>query len=207
MRRTVYPTVPAQVDYRLTELGTSLTHLLGALADWSLTHREDIAQAQADYDRAHPGRPVRERPASVGGSSPRPPGSCTAGGRSTLAGAGKPPRGEASPRKGAEPTDTYRRILFSRPLRPPHPREEPGRNPSSEGWRARRHEIVPTALTLTHRRLLASSHEHRAAPAGSGSMMSAGSSAPPPRPLLGRTLLFGGQENPNHHAPREEPTP
>jgi len=22
-------------------------------------HREDIAQAQADYDRAHPGRPVR----------------------------------------------------------------------------------------------------------------------------------------------------
>ena len=59
VRRTVYPTVPAQVDYRLTEMGTSLTHLLGALADWSLTHREDIAQAQADYDRAHPGRPVR----------------------------------------------------------------------------------------------------------------------------------------------------
>ena len=59
VRRTVYPTVPAQVDYRLTEMGTSLTHLLGALADWSLTHREDIAQAQANYDRAHPGRPVR----------------------------------------------------------------------------------------------------------------------------------------------------
>ena len=57
--RTVYPTVPAQVDYRLTEMGASLTHLLRALADWSLTHREDIAHAQADYDRAHLGRPVR----------------------------------------------------------------------------------------------------------------------------------------------------
>ena len=59
VRRTVYPTVPAQVDYRLTEMGASLTHLLRTLADWSLAHREDIAHAQADYDRAHPGRPVR----------------------------------------------------------------------------------------------------------------------------------------------------
>ena len=59
VHRTVYPTVPAQVDYRLTEMGASLTHLLKALADWSLAHRKDIAQAQTDYDRAHPGRPVR----------------------------------------------------------------------------------------------------------------------------------------------------
>ena len=57
--RTVYPTVPAQVDYRLTEMGASLTHLLKAFADWSLAHRKDIAQAQTDYDRAHPGRPMR----------------------------------------------------------------------------------------------------------------------------------------------------
>ena len=59
VRRTVYPTGPAQVDYRLTEMGASLTHLLRALADWSLAHRKDIAQAQTDYDRAHPGRPMR----------------------------------------------------------------------------------------------------------------------------------------------------
>ena len=59
VRRTVYPTVPAQVDYRLTEMGASLTHLLKALADWSLAHRKDITQAQTDYDRTHPGRPVR----------------------------------------------------------------------------------------------------------------------------------------------------
>ena len=58
VRRTVYPTVPAQVDYRLTTMGVSLTHLLGPLADWSLAHREDIARAQADYDRTHPGDPV-----------------------------------------------------------------------------------------------------------------------------------------------------
>jgi len=59
VRRTVYPTVPAQVDYRLTEMGASLTHLLKALADWSLAHRKDIAQAQTDYDRDHAGRTVR----------------------------------------------------------------------------------------------------------------------------------------------------
>ena len=59
VHRTVYPTVLAQVDYRLTDMGARLTHLLKALADWSLAHRKDIAQAQADYDRTHPGRPVR----------------------------------------------------------------------------------------------------------------------------------------------------
>ena len=59
VRRTVYPTVPTQVDYRLTEMGASLTHLLKALADWSLAHRKDIARAQTDYDRAQAGRPAR----------------------------------------------------------------------------------------------------------------------------------------------------
>jgi len=59
VRRTVYPTVPAQVDYRLTEMGARLTHLLKALADWSLAHRKDIARAQTDYDRAHAGKPIR----------------------------------------------------------------------------------------------------------------------------------------------------
>lgn len=48
--RTVYPTVPAQVDYRLTDTGASLTHLVQALADWSLAHRDVIAAARADYD-------------------------------------------------------------------------------------------------------------------------------------------------------------
>ncbi|MFV2195611.1 winged helix-turn-helix transcriptional regulator [Nocardiopsis sp. LOL_012] len=57
--RTVYPTVPAQVDYRLTETGASLTHLVRALADWSLTHRDTISESRRRYDSAHPGHGVR----------------------------------------------------------------------------------------------------------------------------------------------------
>lgn len=59
VQRTVYPTVPAQVDYRLTETGASLTHLLEALADWSLSHRPVIAAARERYDRANPGHDIR----------------------------------------------------------------------------------------------------------------------------------------------------
>ncbi|MEV0050518.1 helix-turn-helix domain-containing protein [Saccharopolyspora shandongensis] len=57
--RTVYPTVPAQVDYRLTKTGTSLTHLVKALADWSLTHRAVIAEARQQYDQTHPDHDIR----------------------------------------------------------------------------------------------------------------------------------------------------
>ncbi|MEV2274424.1 helix-turn-helix domain-containing protein [Nocardiopsis sp. NPDC049922] len=57
--RTVYPTVPAQVDYRLTETGASLTHLVEALAEWSLAHRDVIAEARRRYDRTRPGHDIR----------------------------------------------------------------------------------------------------------------------------------------------------
>ena len=57
--RTVYPTVPAQVDYRLTEIGASLTHLVKALADWSLEHRNRIADARHAYDAQHPENEIR----------------------------------------------------------------------------------------------------------------------------------------------------
>ncbi|GAB3947532.1 helix-turn-helix domain-containing protein [Kribbella albertanoniae] len=57
--RTVYPTVPAQVDYRLTETGTSLTHLVKALADWSLDNRATIAEARHSYDTDHPDNDIR----------------------------------------------------------------------------------------------------------------------------------------------------
>jgi DNA-binding HxlR family transcriptional regulator len=57
--RTVYPTVPAQVDYRLTKTGTSLTHLVKALADWSLAHRAVIADARRAYDHIHPDHDIR----------------------------------------------------------------------------------------------------------------------------------------------------
>ncbi|WP_422739098.1 winged helix-turn-helix transcriptional regulator [Micromonospora sp. WMMD729] len=57
--RTVYPSVPAQVDYRLTETGASLTHLVKALTDWSLAHREAIAAARQAYDSDHPDNDIR----------------------------------------------------------------------------------------------------------------------------------------------------
>jgi len=57
--RTVYPTVPAQVDYRLTETGASLTQMLKALADWSVSRRPVIAEARHQYDQAHPGHRIR----------------------------------------------------------------------------------------------------------------------------------------------------
>ncbi|MGQ3383191.1 winged helix-turn-helix transcriptional regulator [Glutamicibacter sp. TV12E] len=57
--RTAYPTMPAQVDYRLTETGASLTHLVKALADWSLAHREEISHSREIYDAQHPGNEIR----------------------------------------------------------------------------------------------------------------------------------------------------
>ncbi|WP_151484210.1 winged helix-turn-helix transcriptional regulator [Streptomyces albicerus] len=53
VKRTVYPTVPPQVEYELTDLGHSLTHLVKALADWSIAHRPAIATARSAWDTAH----------------------------------------------------------------------------------------------------------------------------------------------------------
>ncbi|MEU7581321.1 helix-turn-helix domain-containing protein [Streptomyces sp. NPDC041068] len=52
VERTVHPTIPPQVEYELTEMGQSLTHLVKALADWSIDHRPAIAAARASYDEA-----------------------------------------------------------------------------------------------------------------------------------------------------------
>jgi DNA-binding HxlR family transcriptional regulator len=49
--RTVYATVPARVDYELTELGRTLLVPLGALYDWANTHRDDIQAARGSHDR------------------------------------------------------------------------------------------------------------------------------------------------------------
>jgi DNA-binding HxlR family transcriptional regulator len=49
--RTVYATVPARVDYELTELGRTLLAPLGALYDWANTHRDDIQAARERHDR------------------------------------------------------------------------------------------------------------------------------------------------------------
>ncbi|MFE6892190.1 winged helix-turn-helix transcriptional regulator [Streptomyces sp. NPDC057694] len=52
--RTVYPTVPPQVEYELTAMGHSLTHLIKGLADWSRDHRPAVAAARAAWDEANP---------------------------------------------------------------------------------------------------------------------------------------------------------
>jgi DNA-binding HxlR family transcriptional regulator len=50
--RTVYPTVPAQVEYELTETGHALTHLVKTIADWSDAHHDAIGRARAAWDDA-----------------------------------------------------------------------------------------------------------------------------------------------------------
>ncbi len=57
--RTVYPTVPAQVEYELTAMGHDLTHLVKALADWSAAHRDAIAESRARWDAARSDSPPR----------------------------------------------------------------------------------------------------------------------------------------------------
>ncbi|WP_171169539.1 helix-turn-helix domain-containing protein [Streptomyces sp. I05A-00742] len=62
VRRTVYPTVPPQVEYQLTDTGHSLTHLVKALADWSIAHRPTIAASQTAWDAAHTEPPTTGAP-------------------------------------------------------------------------------------------------------------------------------------------------
>src|SRR6185437_2929479 len=51
--RTVYPTVPPKVEYTATPMARELYDSLTALTSWADRHRDDIAVARADYDRAH----------------------------------------------------------------------------------------------------------------------------------------------------------
>jgi DNA-binding HxlR family transcriptional regulator len=44
--RTVHPTVPPSVEYRLTPLGESLLHPLSTLADWAVANQPRIAAAR-----------------------------------------------------------------------------------------------------------------------------------------------------------------
>ncbi|WP_406354479.1 winged helix-turn-helix transcriptional regulator [Streptomyces sp. NBC_00658] len=48
--RTVTPSVPVRVDYELTPLGTSLSHLLAAVKDWAELHIEQVNNARDHYD-------------------------------------------------------------------------------------------------------------------------------------------------------------
>jgi DNA-binding HxlR family transcriptional regulator len=52
--RTAYPTVPVTVTYQLTGRGESLTYLVKQLADWSLAHKDAIAESRHQWDRVNP---------------------------------------------------------------------------------------------------------------------------------------------------------
>jgi DNA-binding HxlR family transcriptional regulator len=48
--RTVYPTVPVTVEYRLTDLGRSLGEAVGAIRGWAYANMDDIEAARERYD-------------------------------------------------------------------------------------------------------------------------------------------------------------
>ena len=48
--RTVFPTVPPQVEYALTPRGESLHGVLNQLVLWTDEHLEGIRESRADYD-------------------------------------------------------------------------------------------------------------------------------------------------------------
>lgn len=48
--RSVYPTVPPQVDYALTGLGKSLLQPVDALLHWAGMHQSQMDQARAEFD-------------------------------------------------------------------------------------------------------------------------------------------------------------
>ena len=51
--RKVYPTVPPQVEYALTELGRSLSVPLTHLAEWVVDHLGQIEAHRASHDEAN----------------------------------------------------------------------------------------------------------------------------------------------------------
>jgi DNA-binding HxlR family transcriptional regulator len=51
--RTVYPTVPPQVEYTATALAEELFASTRALSDWAENNHEKLAAARAAYDDAH----------------------------------------------------------------------------------------------------------------------------------------------------------
>lgn len=52
VKRTVFPTVPARVEYELTPLGRTLLLPVNALAAWAGEHRAEIQSARERFDRS-----------------------------------------------------------------------------------------------------------------------------------------------------------
>lgn len=52
LTRTVHPVVPPRVEYKLTELGLSLSAAFCGVWIWAAEHREQIEQARQTFDHA-----------------------------------------------------------------------------------------------------------------------------------------------------------
>jgi len=52
VERTVYPTVPVTVEYRLTALGHSLAAAVSGIKAWAYENIEELERARDRYDRA-----------------------------------------------------------------------------------------------------------------------------------------------------------
>jgi DNA-binding HxlR family transcriptional regulator len=50
VKRTVFAAIPLKVEYKLTDLGCSLTEPLQALGDWALRNRPKIEAARAQFE-------------------------------------------------------------------------------------------------------------------------------------------------------------
>jgi DNA-binding HxlR family transcriptional regulator len=50
LTRTVYPTVPPRVEYRLTDLGRELGELVQGITDWSRTNLTALRAAREEFD-------------------------------------------------------------------------------------------------------------------------------------------------------------
>ena len=54
VERTVHPTVPPRVDYRLTEAGGDLRDTVNGLCGWARRHLDFIEESRRRHDGAHP---------------------------------------------------------------------------------------------------------------------------------------------------------
>ena len=62
LSRTVYPTIPPRVEYALTDLGRSVSGLIGQIHVWAEVNLPTIVAARGDYDEQ-----AAQEPRPVGG--------------------------------------------------------------------------------------------------------------------------------------------
>lgn len=59
LTRTVTPSVPARVDYELTDLGVSILEPITVMKVWAEQHMPEVTTARETYDSRQAARPAR----------------------------------------------------------------------------------------------------------------------------------------------------